>query len=118
MTKLHLGLLLHGDLVRDRCTIPELNPEMDVFRIGTLLELCRNIAETLAIDGKCVKVCVQQSMGQGVFQVYLMPTDGRSCRYSSYTPICKIVPCFGHQTVIDIRVPQIVLRALPYFEPQ
>ena len=52
-----------------RCTIPELNPEMDVFRVGTLLELCRDIAESLALDGKGVKVCVQQAMGQGVFQV-------------------------------------------------
>ena len=42
---------------------------MDVFRVGTLLELCRDIAESLALDGKGVKVCVQQSMGQGVFQV-------------------------------------------------
>ena len=52
-----------------RCTIPELNPEFDVFRIGTLLELVRDIATSLAQDGKRVKVCVQQSMGQGVFQV-------------------------------------------------
>ena len=42
---------------------------MDVFRVGTLLELCRDIAESLALDGKGVKVCVQQAMGQGVFQV-------------------------------------------------
>ena len=52
-----------------RCTVPELNPEMDVFRIGTLLELCRDIATALALDGRRVKVCVQKSMGQGVFQV-------------------------------------------------
>lgn len=44
---------------------------MDVFRIGTLLELCRDIATALAEDGDCVKVCVQKSMGQGVFQVFL-----------------------------------------------
>lgn len=52
-----------------RCTIPELNPEMDVYRIGTLLEMVREMAYALAEDGKLVKVCVQQSMGQGVFQV-------------------------------------------------
>lgn len=46
-----------------------LNPEMDIFRIGTLLEMVRDIAEALAEDGKKVKVCVQQAMGQGVFQV-------------------------------------------------
>lgn len=42
---------------------------MDVYRIGTLLELAREIASALAQDGAHVKVCVQQSMGQGVFQV-------------------------------------------------
>ena len=57
-----------------RCTIPELNPEMDVFRIGTLLELCRDIATALAADGRKVKVCVQQAMGEGVFQVMRMPS--------------------------------------------
>lgn len=53
--------------MRIRCTIPELNPEMDVYRIGTLLEMVREMAYALAEDGKLVKVCVQQSMGQGVF---------------------------------------------------
>ena len=42
---------------------------MDVYRIGTMLEMAREIAWQLAQDGKSVKVCVQQSMGQGVFQV-------------------------------------------------
>lgn len=45
--------------------IPELNPEMDVYRIGTLLELVRVIALSFADDGKRVKVCVQGSMGEG-----------------------------------------------------
>ncbi|XP_015893147.2 adenylate kinase 5, chloroplastic [Ziziphus jujuba] len=45
--------------------IPELNPEMDVYRIGTLMELVRNIALSFADDGKRVKVCVQGSMGEG-----------------------------------------------------
>lgn len=52
-----------------RCTIPETNPEMDVFRIGTLLELIRDLATSLAADGKKVKVSVQQALGEGVFQV-------------------------------------------------
>lgn len=39
-----------------RCTIPELNPETDVYRIGTLLELMRELAFTFADDGKRVKV--------------------------------------------------------------
>eukprot|EP00892_Ulva_mutabilis_P010208 jgi/Ulvmu1/755/UM010_0129.1 len=51
-----------------RCTIPELNPEMDVWRVGTLLELVREVATRVAEDGRLVKVCVQGSMGQGVFQ--------------------------------------------------
>ncbi|KAJ6296215.1 hypothetical protein OIU78_024120 [Salix suchowensis] len=45
--------------------IPELNPEMDVYRIGTLMELIRIIALSFADDGKRVKVCVQGSMGEG-----------------------------------------------------
>ncbi|KAL3840708.1 hypothetical protein ACJIZ3_025299 [Penstemon smallii] len=58
--------------IRDRKTrlkveinIPELNPEMDVYRIGTLMELIRNLALSFADDGKRVKVCVQGSMGEG-----------------------------------------------------
>ncbi|GAQ80323.1 Adenylate kinase [Klebsormidium nitens] len=50
-----------------RCIIPELNPEMDVYRIGTLLELMRELAFTFADDAKRVKVCVQGSMGDGIF---------------------------------------------------
>ncbi|KAF5749557.1 adenylate kinase 5 chloroplastic [Tripterygium wilfordii] len=45
--------------------IPELNPEMDVYRIGTLMELVRVIALSFADDGKRIKVCVQGSMGEG-----------------------------------------------------
>lgn len=45
--------------------IPELNPETDVYRIGTLMELVRVIALSFADDGKRVKVCVQGSMGVG-----------------------------------------------------
>lgn len=46
-------------------SIPELNPEMDVYRIGTLLELVRVLALSFADDGKHIKVCVQGSMGEG-----------------------------------------------------
>ncbi|KAL0552712.1 hypothetical protein IC582_011833 [Cucumis melo] len=45
--------------------IPELNPEMDVYRIGTLMELIRTIALSFADDGRRVKVCIQGSMGEG-----------------------------------------------------
>ena len=42
---------------------------MDVYRVGTLLEMVRTVARSLTEDGATVKVCVQQSMGEGVFQV-------------------------------------------------
>ena len=103
-----------------RCTIPELNTEYDVFRVGTLLEMVRELATVLAQvrkgrglaggcivgmwlrgastgcvprltrpplcamqDGKRIKVCVQQSMGEGVFQVREVEGAGAtslSCR--------------------------------------
>ena len=47
--------------------------QFDVYRAGTLLELVRDLATSLAQDGKRVKLCVQQSLGVGVFQV-------RACR--------------------------------------
>eukprot|EP00268_Persea_americana_P042604 TRINITY_DN4265_c0_g1_i1.p1 TRINITY_DN4265_c0_g1~~TRINITY_DN4265_c0_g1_i1.p1 ORF type:complete len:416 (-),score=77.58 TRINITY_DN4265_c0_g1_i1:1118-2365(-) len=43
--------------------IPELNPEMDVYRIGTLMELVRVLALSFADDGKRVKVCMSH-LGQ------------------------------------------------------
>jgi adenylate kinase len=54
--------------IRLRCIIPELNVETDVYRVGTLLEMVRDMATALAADGKKVKVCVQGAMGAGVFQ--------------------------------------------------
>jgi hypothetical protein len=47
-----------------------------VYRIGTLLELVREVATALAADGKRVKVCVQQAMGQGVFQGLPLSLNG------------------------------------------
>lgn len=55
-------------LLSVRCTFPELNPEFDVYRVGTLLELVREIVTSICADGTKVKVCVQQSLGTGVFQ--------------------------------------------------
>jgi adenylate kinase len=46
---------------------PELNPSMDSYRIGTLLEMVRAIAIRLAEQNVRVRVCVQQSMGVGIF---------------------------------------------------
>ena len=47
-------------------TVPETNPAMDTFRIGTVLELVRKVALALVDDGATVRVCVQGSMGEGV----------------------------------------------------
>jgi hypothetical protein len=48
-----------------------------VYRVGTLLEMVRDMATALALDGKRVKVCVQAAMGQGVFQVSPAPDAHR-----------------------------------------
>ena len=49
------------------CLIPELNTSMDSYRIGTLLEMVRKIAITLAEQNLRVRICVQASMGVGIF---------------------------------------------------
>jgi len=46
---------------------PEMNPSMDSYRIGTLLELARAIAIKLAEQNLRVRVSVQSSMGVGIF---------------------------------------------------
>jgi len=48
------------------CKPPELNMEFDSYRVGTLLELTRQIAIDLAAAGVKTRVCVQGSMGAGV----------------------------------------------------
>jgi len=39
--------------------IPETNPSFDTYRIGTVLELCRDAVLEQALKGKRVKFCVQ-----------------------------------------------------------
>jgi len=46
---------------------PEMNPSMDSYRIGTILEMARTIAIKLAEENLRVRVCVQGSMGVGIF---------------------------------------------------
>jgi len=46
---------------------PELDPSTDSYRLGTLLELVRELATRLACSGLRVRVCVQGKMGRGVF---------------------------------------------------
>ena len=48
--------------------IPEMNPAFDTYRIGTVLEMVRRMALTLAYQEKNVRICVQQALGEGVFQ--------------------------------------------------
>mmetsp|Transcript_22625 Transcript_22625/g.67879 ORF Transcript_22625/g.67879 Transcript_22625/m.67879 type:complete len:473 (-) Transcript_22625:45-1463(-) len=47
---------------------PELDVEMDTYRVGTLLELVRSLAFRI-IDGtgRRVRICVQAPMGEGIF---------------------------------------------------
>ena len=46
---------------------PELNMEMDSYRVGSLLELVREVALGFADAGLRTRVCVQGSMGEGAF---------------------------------------------------
>jgi len=46
---------------------PEMNPGMDSYRIGTLLELSRQVAIHLVEQNLRVRICVQGSMGVGIF---------------------------------------------------
>jgi len=47
---------------------PEMNPSMDSYRIGTILEMVRAITIRLIEEGNLrVRVCVQGSMGVGIF---------------------------------------------------
>ena len=46
---------------------PELNMEMDTYRVGSLLELVREVALGLAEQGLTCRICVQGSMGEGIF---------------------------------------------------
>ena len=46
------------------------------------MELVRDMATDLVSDGARVKVCVQQALGQGVFQVKLMHNLAWACKQS------------------------------------
>jgi adenylate kinase len=59
------------DVISNRMQVislfPETNPSMDSYRIGTLLELTRAIAIKLVEQNLRVRICVQGSMGVGIF---------------------------------------------------
>lgn len=63
---------------RVKTEFPELNVAGDVYRVGTALELTRRVATTLAREGLRTRVCVQGSMGQGVFQALPLSLSGVS----------------------------------------
>lgn len=46
---------------------PEMNPSMDSYRIGTILEMARAMCIRLAEENVRVRLCVQGSMGVGIF---------------------------------------------------
>ncbi|OEU09254.1 hypothetical protein FRACYDRAFT_195388, partial [Fragilariopsis cylindrus CCMP1102] len=46
---------------------PEMNPSMDSYRIGTILEMIRAITIKLVEQNLRVRISVQQSMGVGIF---------------------------------------------------
>ena len=68
----------HTNRMKVNLSIPELNTQMDSYRIGTLLELARDVAITLAEQNLRVRVCVQQSMGVGIFTGIPKPLSGVS----------------------------------------
>ena len=48
--------------------VPEVNPAFDTYRLGTLLEMVREMVLALTVgEGRKVKVCVQQALGEGIF---------------------------------------------------
>mmetsp|Transcript_2988 Transcript_2988/g.3129 ORF Transcript_2988/g.3129 Transcript_2988/m.3129 type:complete len:449 (+) Transcript_2988:231-1577(+) len=60
-----------------KVNFPEVNPAFDTYRVGTILEMVRQIVLTLTIqEGKRVRVCIQQSMGLGIFTGLPMSLSG------------------------------------------
>lgn len=57
---------------------PEMNPSMDSYRIGTILELVRVVAIRLAEQNLRVRICVQGSMGVGIFTAVPKSLNGVS----------------------------------------
>ncbi|CAM9353419.1 unnamed protein product, partial [Hapterophycus canaliculatus] len=50
------------------CTVPELNPAMDTYRVGTILEMVRELAYSMADVGLNTRILIQPSMGTGIFK--------------------------------------------------
>ncbi|CAM9785928.1 unnamed protein product [Ectocarpus sp. 6 AP-2014] len=58
------------------CTVPELNPAMDTYRVGTVLELVRELAYSMADVGLNTRILIQPSMGKGVFKSLPLALSG------------------------------------------
>lgn len=57
-----------GNKFQLKVNFPEVNPAFDTYRIGTILEMVRTITLALVLqENKKVRICVQQSLGEGVF---------------------------------------------------
>ena len=78
--------------------IPELNPQFDTYRVGSMLELVRAIALEQTKQGQKVKVCVQQSLGEGIFQ-------GMPVALSSVRPVMERMDWGGYLQNRDVRPP-------------
>lgn len=51
-----------------KINFPEVNPAFDTYRVGTILEMVRQVVLALTLqEGKRVRVCVQQPLGEGIF---------------------------------------------------
>ena len=65
------------------------NIKFDTYRVGTILECVRHLALALALDeGKRVRICVQQSLGEGVF-------TGLPLALASMRPILEKMDWYG-----------------------
>lgn len=62
-----------------RLLTPETSPAFDTYRIGTILELVREMAFHQVCCGKRVKLCVQQKMGEGFLKG--LPISLNGCRF-------------------------------------
>lgn len=58
------------------CTVPELNVAMDTYRVGTLMEMIREVTFSLADVGLNTRIMVQPSMGEGIFKSLPLALSG------------------------------------------
>ena len=72
-----------------KINFPEVNPAFDTYRIGTVLEMVREAVLALTEQGgKRVRICVQQSLGEGIF-------TGTPLALSSMRPVLEMMDWGG-----------------------